>query len=172
MTSRYRSPDIPLEPICEALGTPRRFEPGVWRSIRCINPDHPDRTASATSNGYGYKCYGCGLKGDAVRLVMEVKQLGRPGALRFIESVLGSGYTEVFAGATWKPGRTVFGGSGNRTGNDDQVPARVRGRTDARTSAPAREARNPLPGPRRFGRHHEVPSPRRGPGEEIPRYGR
>jgi hypothetical protein len=40
-----------------------------WRSIRC--PFHEDTRASASSNGSGFVCFGCGVRGGPIQIIME-----------------------------------------------------------------------------------------------------
>lgn len=58
-----------------------------WKSIRC--PFHEDRNASARSNGQGFMCHGCGVKGDALALIMERENVGYLDSVRIYEEISG-----------------------------------------------------------------------------------
>lgn len=59
-----------------------------WSSIRC--PFHEDKTASAASNGHGFICFACGIKGDPIALIKEREGLGYYDAVDFYEDVTGT----------------------------------------------------------------------------------
>ena len=52
-----------------------------WRPVQC--PFHDDRSASASVNTDlgGFRCHGCGVSGDAYRLLMEREGITFPQAL-------------------------------------------------------------------------------------------
>lgn len=58
-----------------------------WVHFRC--PFHDDSRASASLSRSGYfECHGCGIKGRAVRLVMEQEQLPRTKAVEWISTLM------------------------------------------------------------------------------------
>lgn len=65
-----------LRTVIEELGVQVRDRSG-WQSIKCIDPRHHDRHASASINlTIGrYKCHACGLSGDGYDMAHEL--LGR-----------------------------------------------------------------------------------------------
>lgn len=58
-----------------------------WKTIKC--PFHEDKNASARSNGYGFLCNGCGVKGDALALIMERESVGYLDSVRIYEEITG-----------------------------------------------------------------------------------
>src|SRR6187402_1540558 len=68
-----------------------------WKTIKC--PFHPDKNASARSNGKGFICNGCGVKGDALALIMEQENCG------YLDSV--DKYEEISGESVQKLQRTT-----------------------------------------------------------------
>lgn len=58
-----------------------------WRTIKC--PFHADSRASARSNGKGFICNGCGIKGDALALIMGQENCGYLDSIRIYEELTG-----------------------------------------------------------------------------------
>lgn len=60
-----------------------------WRDINC--PFHSDAHASARVNTElgAFKCHGCGMSGDAIKLIRLKEQKGYAEAIEFAGSVLG-----------------------------------------------------------------------------------
>ena len=79
---RYIGADVP------ALGN-------GWRKMRC--PFHLDSHASAAVNfdKNAFICHGCGVKGDTYSLIMHHERINYSEALKFAETVLATGNTEV-----------------------------------------------------------------------------
>lgn len=80
-----------------------------WRSIRCPFTElhtHGDRTASARVNleKGAFICHGCGIKGDAIGLIMQRENLDYIAACEWAQSVFGAGVSDV-PRATEKPKR-------------------------------------------------------------------
>lgn len=121
-------PEIPIGPILEALGCDNVPDDDNWRPIKCVNPKHADNNASASTNGFGYKCHGCGLKGNAITVVMEVNECERSSAIRFIEDVSGGSLPEVSRKPVTGRRRVFDGGERANTRNDKRVSPRVRKR--------------------------------------------
>lgn len=69
-----------------------------WRTMRCPFTDrhsHNDRSASARTNGYGFMCHGCGMKGGAIKLIMEKEGEDFVGALAKYEAISGRSIENV-----------------------------------------------------------------------------
>jgi CHC2 zinc finger len=58
-----------------------------WENMKC--PFHDDRNASARSNGSGFICMACGVKGGPIQLIMEREDIDYPSAIEFYEGVTG-----------------------------------------------------------------------------------
>lgn len=63
--------------VLDRYDTPSPMRSG-WSSIRCIHPDHPDRSKSAGVNlGRGkFRCHACGLAGDGFDIMQQIEGLG------------------------------------------------------------------------------------------------
>lgn len=88
--------DNPLAAVLEHYGADlHRTQETGWRPIKC--PYHEDRTASASVNlsKGGFRCHGCGVAGDAIKLVMTQEGLGYADAVAFIEQVSGQSLADV-----------------------------------------------------------------------------
>ena len=59
--------------VLDELGVQYRDRSG-WQSIRCIDPGHDDRNASASLNleKGRFKCHSCGLSGDGYDMAMDL----------------------------------------------------------------------------------------------------
>lgn len=66
---------------------------GNWKTIRC--PFHDDRNASARTNGTGFLCNGCGVKGDAIRIVEDRENVKYADAISFLEERVGQSCQEL-----------------------------------------------------------------------------
>lgn len=66
-----------------------------WVSIRC--PFHSDTRASAAVNANfaGFNCLGCGIKGNAISLIMEVEKIDFISAVEFYERIVGEKHPGV-----------------------------------------------------------------------------
>ena len=69
-----------------------------WKTIRC--PFHEDSRASARSNGRGFICNGCGVRGDALALIMERENIGYLDSLSKYEELTGERIQKVQRAAT------------------------------------------------------------------------
>ena len=85
---------------------------GGWRGIKC--PFHQDRHASAriSPDDGAFACLACGIKGDALALIMKVERVEFVRALERYEEIVGS------------PAATVSGKHGGKSGGG--VPTRQR----------------------------------------------
>lgn len=59
-----------------------------WKTMRC--PFHGDKQASARTNGYGFMCHGCGIKGSAISIIMEREGVDFTTAIGLYESWSGT----------------------------------------------------------------------------------
>src|SRR5690606_13863826 len=82
-----------------------------WQSVCC--PFHgdtrPSASLSATKNAF--ICFSCGMKGDALALIMKYKEVTFAEALDIAEGVLGGSLPEVQRQPPRKPRRRAFGES-------------------------------------------------------------
>ena len=88
----YRKPrDYPVAPILEYLGADNvpRVRGGGHRKMRC--PFHPDSQPSASVSEYGFVCYGCGVTGDALKLLMQQANMTFREAVERSEELSGGG---------------------------------------------------------------------------------
>lgn len=87
-----------------------------WRAMRC--PFHDDSQASASVSDTGFNCHACGVKGDAIGLIMLQEELSFTEALKVAQTI-DSDYT---------PGQSSRRSGGRRkTGRKWSPPGR-RGR--------------------------------------------
>jgi DNA primase len=68
---------IDLADLAGELGIRRKH--GGW-----LCPFHPDTNPSFNVRGRGYRCFACGAKGDAIKLVMEFRGLGFREAVEYL----------------------------------------------------------------------------------------
>ena len=84
--------NLPIKPVIEHYGGEIRRDSENWQKIRC--PFHPDSHASAgVSIKEGlFVCHGCGMKGNAINIIMkwECKQFYE--AVKIAEGLTGEGY--------------------------------------------------------------------------------
>jgi DNA primase len=66
-----------------------------WRPIKC--PFHSDRTASASVNIEigGFRCHGCGISGDGIKIIEDQEHIDFEAALEFAREVLDQSMEEV-----------------------------------------------------------------------------
>ena len=74
-----------------------------WRSMRC--PFHGDVHASGRVNTTlnAYKCHGCDMSGDALKLIERKEELSYGDAIEFTRKVLGKGCQNISSPAHDKP---------------------------------------------------------------------
>lgn len=98
-----------------------------WTKMRCFQ--HPDRTPSAAFHvSYNsFNCMSCGLKGDAIGLVMELEGMRYPEAKGFAERVFGESDDSLPEEPA--PSGGFSARSGYRPGGSDGLPAGGRRRT-------------------------------------------
>ena len=81
---------LDIRPVLEYYGVTNPPHGPGWRPVRC--PFHDDKTASAGSNGKGFKCQACGVKGDAISLIREREDLDYQDSVRKYEEISGRSY--------------------------------------------------------------------------------
>jgi len=59
-----------------------------WRSIQC--PFHDDARASASSNGSGFVCFGCGIRGGPIQILIQKEGYDYHAAIERYEEITGS----------------------------------------------------------------------------------
>lgn len=64
-----------------------------WKPFRC--PFHEDKTASASSNGFGFICFACGVKGDPITLIKEREGIDYHSAVEFYEGITGEEFPKL-----------------------------------------------------------------------------
>lgn len=85
--------DVPNVKILEHYGAYDPPEGPGWKSMLC--PFHEERRPSARSNGYGFVCNGCGVRGNAISLVMEREGIDYYAAIEFAEEITGEKYKSL-----------------------------------------------------------------------------
>jgi DNA primase len=80
-----------------------------WKSMRC--PFHADSVASGRVNVdlNAYKCHGCKMSGDAIKLIEINESLGYGDAIEFARSILGKGVEDVSRSVPGKTKRRPMG---------------------------------------------------------------
>lgn len=58
-----------------------------WKSLKC--PFHDDTNASASSNGSGFACFACGIRGGPVQLLMEREGIDYYDGLELYKEITG-----------------------------------------------------------------------------------
>lgn len=85
--------DLDIYPVLEYHGLHNIYETSSWHTIKC--PYHDDGNASARTNGKGFMCHACGMKGGAISLLMEVDGLDFRGAIARYEEITGASVPRV-----------------------------------------------------------------------------
>lgn len=96
-----------------------------WQSIRC--PFHDDEQASASINLdlNGFKCHGCGISGDALKIIKDQEDLpDRASAEQFAQEELGISHKDIREGSS--SGRPVPGGTKHLPAGRPKIPSRGR----------------------------------------------
>ena len=78
---------VPIERVLERIGHPFVRKPdGHIEAICPIHKGTHRRQFKTTTNGRGFKCFGCGVSGNVLDLIAGLEQLGlREAALRLVE---------------------------------------------------------------------------------------
>ena len=93
LSSGYQDDNLSNVKILEHYGVDYPPEGPGWKTLNC--PFHTDRNASARSNGQGFICNGCGVKGDSIALLMEREDIGYSSAFQLYEEITGTSYKEL-----------------------------------------------------------------------------
>lgn len=64
-----------------------------WKSLRC--PFHEDNNASASSNGKGFVCFACGVRGGPISLIMGREDIDYQSAVERYEEISGREFTAL-----------------------------------------------------------------------------
>lgn len=123
--------DIDIGPVLRHYGSEPPDTTG-WVTINCINPKHDDNNASARTNGIGYMCMACGLKGNAITLIMKIEGVTFDCAIGQYESLSGE-KLETVPRATKHRRKTVSSRERSNTRDSEAVPVGVRRRPNAGT---------------------------------------
>lgn len=82
--------------VLEHYGASLRDVPSNgWQNIRC--PFHSDHMASAGVNIAlgGFRCHGCNMSGDAIKVIEQVEHMNYGEAVDFAREVLGASVEKV-----------------------------------------------------------------------------
>lgn len=112
--------DSAIAAYLEHLGV--RVPPGRgWRKVQC--PFHKDSVASASMSDVAFNCHGCGVSGDAIKLIRDQEGLDYRGAIDFIKEVLDRNVepSNDDGAGQYIPGRSRYYRSGKK-----YVPSRRR----------------------------------------------
>jgi DNA primase len=118
------SKNLPIKPLIEHYGgkIPRNI--GGWQKIRC--PFHKDTHASAgVSVDEGlFVCHGCGIKGNAINIIMAVEGKKFREAVKIAEGITGESHKALQQKSSL--GRRVSQSSGDRLsrGSKDTIRSR------------------------------------------------
>src|SRR5678815_4521170 len=84
---------LPIEPVLRHYQWDGPDLGSNWRPVHC--PFHGDQHSSATASEFGFKCYGCGVKGDALGLIRKVEKCDWAGAVLRYEEWSGGSHPEL-----------------------------------------------------------------------------
>lgn len=101
-----------------------------WRSVRCPFHEGGDVHASARASLDGFACLACGLKGDGIKVIMEVEHVEFGRATELYEGITGVRHNRVSKGVKRKSWGIPPFGSGDLEGDNSGFQARVRGYPD------------------------------------------
>ena len=101
--------DLPIAAVLRYYGADVDVPDTGWRAIKC--PFHEDRTASASVNLElgGFRCHGCGISGDGIKIIEDQEHIDFEAALEFARSVLDQSMEEIPQSSrkTGKPRRST-----------------------------------------------------------------
>lgn len=96
-TKQKEKVELDLGPVLIHYGATRLPSRYGWHSMRCPFPEHSDSTASARVNldiG-GFVCLGCGISGDAIKIIRDREGLNFEQAIEFAGEVFGASVTPI-----------------------------------------------------------------------------
>ena len=87
--------ELSIADVLIHYGATRVPEGSGWKTMRC--PFHSDKVASGRVNVSlnAYKCHGCSVSGDAIKIIEDQENLGYGDAIEFSGQVLGKGITDI-----------------------------------------------------------------------------
>lgn len=97
--------------VLEHYGGSVYRERNGWQKLKC--PFHDDSHASATVNieENAFNCFGCGIKGDTYKIIMEKEGIGFREAIKVAEGITGQ------SSSTLRKAHSRSGGLPGKTGN-------------------------------------------------------
>lgn len=97
--------------VLEHYGGSVYRERNGWQKLKC--PFHDDSHASATVNieENAFNCFGCGIKGDTYKIIMEKEGIGFREAIKVAEGITGQ------SSSTLRKAHSRGGGLPSKTGN-------------------------------------------------------
>lgn len=104
---------------------------GKWQPMKCCF--HEDRHASArvSPDDGAFACLACGIKGDALAVIMKVEKIEFVCALERYEAITGSPAKPVSSSVQRQPGRRVYGRERNYDGDSGLFSSGVRRKPSA-----------------------------------------
>lgn len=85
--------DLSNVQVLEHYGAYNPPEGPGWKNMLC--PFHDEKRPSARSNGKGFLCNGCGVRGDALALIMQREDIGYHASIEVYESITGTECTTL-----------------------------------------------------------------------------
>lgn len=82
--------DLSNVKVLEYYGVFNPPEGPGWKPVTC--PFHDDSTASAGSNGSGFVCHACGVRGGPIQLLMQREGVDFDSAVQLAEEITGEVY--------------------------------------------------------------------------------
>lgn len=79
--------------VLEYYGAVMPPEGPGWKPLPC--PFHDDSHASAGSNGSGFACHACGVKGSAISLIMQREGIDFASAVTIYEELTGEVHSSL-----------------------------------------------------------------------------
>lgn len=119
--------DLPVTLVLNYYGAEAPPARAGWTKMRC--PFHDDRKPSAAWHYKynGFRCQGCGVKGNGITLIMHQEGVSYAKACELARSWFGDSYDAVRDESQER--RRFPSGTRYRVDNGQAVPARVRGGT-------------------------------------------
>lgn len=83
-----------------------------WRKMHCFNTQtHEDKTQSGSINFTKglYKCFGCGIQGNALKIIQLMEGIDYDSSISRYEEITGDSNSELRAHSARKRSREIFG---------------------------------------------------------------
>lgn len=105
-----------ISALLDYYAIPYRDNVQRWQTIRCLSPDHDDRKASARVNieEDAFACHGCGIKGDSIKVLMQIEKISRDRAEERYKKITGSSHKSVSNRTTERRRSLDLSGGGTR----------------------------------------------------------